>query len=508
MSSSQPEPSPAPSAQLEELLTTNTRIEELSDSSGEYEDMGAATEEEQANIAYLDSVRIPIKDQLQTDTSEVEAETLEAVLPFLEGNPNDFPLNIFGIPQLQREKHVAYLKKQMGDMPSAYAVMDASRPWLVYWSLQGISALGHDVSEYRDRYVLLPLVPQTHKHFIYHRFILILYSVIHTFALAQHPTGGHGGGYGQLPHLAATYAATLSLVMVGGAPAYESINRKAMWQYLGRMKQADGGFTMAAGGEEDIRGAYCALVILSLLHIPLELPPDAPARAHGLTTFTDKLGEWVSRCQAFDGGMSAAPGNEAHGAYAFCGLGCLSIIGPPKETLNRYLDMPALIHWLSARQCSPEGGYNGRTNKLVDGCYSHWVGGCWALVEAATTPSLTPQSTIWNRSALARYILSAAQARKGGLIDKPGKRPDAYHSCYNLAGLSATQHKYAYEADIQREIGGADLDAAYYWKAEGLFEEGRVWGDEDAVEEVHPVFVVPFKAVHECRRYFDDKEGF
>lgn len=27
------------------------------------------------------------------------------------------------------------------------------------------------------------------------------------------------------------------------------------------------------------------------------------------------------------------------------------------------------------------GGFRGRTNKLVDGCYSWWVGGCIALVE-------------------------------------------------------------------------------------------------------------------------------
>lgn len=27
------------------------------------------------------------------------------------------------------------------------------------------------------------------------------------------------------------------------------------------------------------------------------------------------------------------------------------------------------------------GGFKGRTNKLVDGCYSWWVGGCVGLVE-------------------------------------------------------------------------------------------------------------------------------
>ena len=28
------------------------------------------------------------------------------------------------------------------------------------------------------------------------------------------------------------------------------------------------------------------------------------------------------------------------------------------------------------------GGFKGRTNKLVDGCYSWWVGGAFSLLEA------------------------------------------------------------------------------------------------------------------------------
>ena len=92
---------------------------------------------------------------------------------------------------------------------------------------------------------------------------------------------------------------------------------------------------------------------------------------------------------------------------------------------RRYLDIPALLAWLTARQTNPEGGFSGRTNKLVDGCYSHWVGGCWALLEAALlgprkTASL-PKERLWDREALARYILCCCQGPKGGLRDKPGK---------------------------------------------------------------------------------------
>ncbi|KAF2276677.1 CaaX farnesyltransferase beta subunit Ram1 [Westerdykella ornata] len=468
---------------LEELRLDSNRIQELSDeelytsdSNADYEDLGPAIPSEADNIVYVNRM-MPIFDDLQTETSRAQQQTLDKILPYLEGNPSNFPLNSFGIPKLQREKHVKFLIQGLGDKPAAYTTLDAARPWQVYWCLAGLTVLGHDISDYQQK-------------------------IIDTLTDVQHPEGGYGGGFGHLPHLAPTYAAILSLAMAGSSAAYESINRRTLWHYLGRMKQADGGFTMAVGGEEDIRGAFCVLVALSLLNLPLDLPPDAPARAQGMTTFLDKLDEWISRCQTYEGGISASPGCEAHGAYTFCGLGCLAIMGPPRETMNKYLDMPALIRWLSYRQGAPEGGYAGRTNKLVDGCYSHWIGGCWPLVEAAVDKNL------WNRSALGRYILSAAQDEKGGLRDKPGMRPDAYHTCYNLAGLSAAQHNYKFDEKMTGDVGKGSFGAPFHWKGDGLFEGDKVWDEEDVVEEVHPVFVIPFEAAMACREYFEAKDGF
>ena len=153
--------------------------------------------------------------------------------------------------------------------------------------------------------------------------------------------------------------------------------------------------------------------------------------------------------QTFEGGIAGAPGNEAHGAYAFCALACLCILGEPHRMLNRlvmprhrceapnkltrsmscsYMDMPLLISWLSARQYAPEGGFSGRTNKLVDGCYSHWVGGCWPLLQGALdgprsfSASVSPQiGSLYSREGLIRWILCCCQSDNGGLRDKPGK---------------------------------------------------------------------------------------
>jgi protein farnesyltransferase subunit beta len=91
------------------------------------------------------------------------------------------------------------------------------------------------------------------------------------------------------------------------------------------------------------------------------------------------------------------------------------------------MDVQMLLSWLSARQYAPEGGFAGRTNKLVDGCYSHWVGSCWPLIQSAldgVQDAAGPKPAVGNlysREGLTRYILGCCQSKNGGLRDKPGK---------------------------------------------------------------------------------------
>ena len=53
-------------------------------------------------------------------------------------------------------------------------------------------------------------------------------SAIATFKPMQNPTGGFGGGHGQISHCAPTYAVVLSLAMLGSEDAYKVIDRRAM----------------------------------------------------------------------------------------------------------------------------------------------------------------------------------------------------------------------------------------------------------------------------------------
>lgn len=431
-----------------------------------------------------------IKDLLVTKTSIDQDETVRECLPLLkcldDPTRDPFDFNGNGVPPLDREEHVVYLQNALEEFPAAFVGADASRPWMVYWGLMGLYLLGEDVTEYRSR-------------------------VVKSFTTMQNLTGGFGGGQGQYSHLAGSYAAILSLALVGGPDTFSFIDRRSMWQWLGRLKQPNGGFRICEGGEEDVRGAYCALVMLSLLDLPFELDSEAPARQVGLQTFGDGLGEYLSRCQTYEGGISAAPGNEAHGAYAFCTIACLCLLDEPHKAIPRYLDVEALLSWLSSRQYAPEGGFAGRTNKLVDACYSHWLGGCWPLVQAALDgPYSNPQAhgaatvgSLYSREGLTRYTLCCCQSATGGLRDKPSKSPDSYHTCYNLAGLSALQHYHYYESPLS----AAHFATAFTWRVvdhqptTSRSLDVDVFDDADRLRPFHPVYVIPHASVLAIRAW-------
>ncbi|XP_074249218.1 protein farnesyltransferase subunit beta isoform X1 [Saimiri boliviensis] len=307
-----------------------------------------------------------------------------------------------GLLILQREKHFHYLKRGLRQLTDAYECLDASRPWLCYWILHSLELLDEPI-------------PQ-----------IVATDVCQFLELCQSPEGGFGGGPGQYPHLAPTYAAVNALCIIGTEEAYDVINREKLLQYLYSLKQPDGSFLMHVGGEVDVRSAYCAASVASLTNI---ITPD----------LFEGTAEWIARCQNWEGGIGGVPGMEAHGGYTFCGLAALVIL--KKE---RSLNLKSLLQWVTSRQMRFEGGFQGRCNKLVDGCYSFWQAGLLPLLHRALhaqgDPALSMSHWMFHQQALQEYILMCCQCPAGGLLDKPGKSRDFYHTCYCLSGLSIAQH--------------------------------------------------------------------
>lgn len=314
------------------------------------------------------------------------------------------------IPSLNREQHVKYLLKGLSNLPSSFECLDASRPWICYWILHALYLLDAKLDDN------------------------LTDNVIKFLNDCQIESGGFAGGPGQQAHLAPTYAAINALCTLDCDRALKIIRRKELLEWIKRLKNSNGSLSMHEDGEEDLRGTYCAITVAKLTNLE-ELSPD----------LFDNVAEWIMLCQTYEGGFGACPDAEAHGGYTYCGVASLKLLG--KDSL---LDVDSLLYWLVNKQMKFEGGFQGRTNKLVDSCYSFWQGGQFPIIQSILMEQdqILKNSKEWlfNQVALQEYILICCQVSQGGLIDKPLKNRDYYHTCYALSGLSISQHQCGNDA--------------------------------------------------------------
>jgi protein farnesyltransferase subunit beta len=401
--------------------------------------------------------------------------------------------------ELQRDEHIQYLTKGLRQLSSSFSVLDANRPWLCYWILHSVALLADCVDAALES------------------------NAIDFLNRCQDRNGGYGGGPGQMPHLATTYAAVNSLITLGGRRSLSSINRTTLHSFLLRMKDTSGGFRMHDGGEIDVRACYTAISVASILNI---LDDE----------LIKNVGHYVSSCQTYEGGIAGEPGSEAHGGYTFCGLATMILINEVNS-----LDLAKLIDWVVFRQ-GVEGGFQGRTNKLVDGCYSFWQGAVLALIQMINSKSgeeeeeeeewktdstgscdlaeeeegtssciddktchtanepieqgcddrlefISGHNTVYqplfHSVALQQYILLCSQV-EGGFRDKPGKQRDYYHTCYCLSGLSSAQ--YNWSKGIIRD------SPPYPMPVLGPYS--------NLLEPIHPLHNVVFERYTEARQFF------
>jgi len=178
--------------------------------------------------------------------------------------------------------------------------------------------------------------------------------------------GGFGGGNGQWPHLAATYAALLSLTITTFyaskkipksqhaalySASFSWIDRKQLLAWLRKLRVSNGGFKVNMEGEEDVRAGYCALIICALMCFDAEeLNSGNP---EGEALFLEGVPEYFKRCQTWEGGIGAKQHAEAHGGYAFCVVAGLCLIDAPKESLHKFVPSLLLLVLLLPNLTSP-----------------------------------------------------------------------------------------------------------------------------------------------------------
>ena len=138
------------------------------------------------------------------------------------------------------------------------------------------------------------------------------------------------------------------------------------------------------------RGTYCLLVVATLLDI---LTPE----------LLENVDKFIASCQTYEGGFACSTFSfpsgespalaEAHGGYSSCSLLAHFLLSSVKSaqedesslgtSFPKTIDVDAALRWsvLMQGEAIEAGGFKGRSNKLVDGCYSWWVGGGVPVLE-------------------------------------------------------------------------------------------------------------------------------
>ncbi|UZJ50732.1 hypothetical protein CBS101457_000052 [Exobasidium rhododendri] len=252
------------------------------------------------------------------------------------------------------------------------------------------------------------------------------------------------GGFGSHPGHDAQIHVTLSAIQV--LFMYDQLHtiddkRERLIQYILSLQDpSTGAFAGDASRlEYDSRFLYCAVSCLSLLtsmNAGLEGSSSDPLEQDPLCRLDiEKTVNAVLACQNYDGGFGTGQGAESHASQAFVSVGALSLL----NAIERWGSEGRRRHetWLSERQL-PNGGLNGRPQKLEDVCYSWWVLSALAMLSKLH----------WiNGAKLGNFILSAQDPDNGGIADRPDNVADIFHTLFGVAGLSLLGGKAANDID-------------------------------------------------------------
>lgn len=135
-------------------------------------------------------------DGVESETLDTQIETENIITAVLTEH-----MGSGASPLLQTSSHTAYLTRLLkSPLPMPFTGLDASRPWLLYWTVHSLALFDGELD------------PTAKSR------------VVETLKKFQNPDGGFGGGPGQLSHLAPTYASVATLCYVGEA-GWEAIDR-------------------------------------------------------------------------------------------------------------------------------------------------------------------------------------------------------------------------------------------------------------------------------------------
>ncbi|KAL1760635.1 terpenoid cyclases/protein prenyltransferase alpha-alpha toroid [Schizophyllum commune] len=283
-------------------------------------------------------------------------------------------------------KYIQRLGKSKDDL--AYHLTAHLRLNAIYWGLTALFVMGRPDALDRDELI---------------EFVLSCWDE-EAGALGAHPD--HDA------HMLSTLSGIQILLELD---AIDKLDVDRVVKFILSLQQPSGVFAGDRFGEIDTRFTYCAINALSLLGRLGDWPEEARKRTIN----------YIRQCHNYDGGFGNVVGAESHAAQVFVCMAALTILDAVDEVLSPD-DQETVSFWLSERQL-PNGGLNGRPEKLEDVCYSFWVLSALAILNKLE----------WiDRDKLVSFILSAQDTTKGGIADRPEDEPDVFHTQFGVAGLS------------------------------------------------------------------------
>ncbi|KAH7830331.1 putative protein farnesyltransferase [Monocercomonoides exilis] len=212
--------------------------------------------------------------------------------------------------------------------------------------------------------------------------------------------------------ISSTYSSLLSLKMLyPNEPLSNFVNTKQIAYDLKFYQNEDGSFNSEpTASDSDARMCFCACACAYLCGKDFD------------SIDKEKLINHLLSLQSYEGGFGGRAGNEAHAGYTFCVVAALSMLG----ALDRIRDRVSLEWWCLQRQ--RRRGFNGRTQKLEDVCYTWWVGATLKLlnIEQFASPLR-----------LLSFIAECEDCFSGGIHkDEMSFNPDPLHSGLGVMGMS------------------------------------------------------------------------
>ncbi|KAL7061898.1 hypothetical protein AAHC03_01206 [Spirometra sp. Aus1] len=314
-----------------------------------------------------------------------------------------------------RTRLLRYFAATTGILPGHLLSMDVSRLTLLYFGVGGLAVLG-GLSEIDKQHLI---------DFIY------AHQIAPSNAFGDSRCGFRGSTFIGAPlnldgetkhtqplpydasHVTMTYSALNTLLILGDD--LSRVNRDAVMAGILALQSENANFINASllCHEFDARFVFSAVASAYIVDQLDKLDIEAYIR-------------FITKSLTFEGGFAHLPNLEAHAGATYCNLACLKLFGKldsvfPENSRQR----ERLISWLLQRQ---KVGFNGRSGKDDDSCYTFWVGACLQMLH---------MDPFIDRDKLLQFITTTWDPMVGGFMRSPDANyVDPLHSFLTVSGLS------------------------------------------------------------------------